>query len=319
MNHSLPDISLDTQAHIHTPINWVGMDNIDLPLCFIEAQHSENSSLHTQVCFQVDMGNATSKGIHMSRLYQLLSELAAVRQFTPDILFATLNKAILAQQEAQASQARLILRFNLLLKRPALLSSELGGWKSYPVQLHAQLSPAGFQLTAEIKVGYSSTCPCSAALARQLLAEHFTAAFSATETCNVKQIARWLQQHGSFATPHSQRSQATVRVCVAKNAEQFGLLPLINCIEDALATPLQTAVKRIDEQEFARLNGQNLMFVEDAVRRIQQALTGRYAEFSVTARHLESLHAHDALASTQQTTTAFSDFSLKTRHCPSPR
>ena len=297
MNRSLPDISLNTQTHVHTPINWVGMDNIDLPL-YLTTEHSgEFLQLPTHACFQVNMGNAKSKGIHMSRLYQLLGELAAVQPVTPDIVLDVLTKAILGQQEAQATQARLILAFNLLLKRPALLSSDLGGWKSYPVQLHAQLSPAGFKLTAEIKIGYSSTCPCSAALARQLLAKHFTESFGAAKTCNVEQVAHWLQEHGSFATPHSQRSQATVSVAVSQNAADFGLVPLINCIENALATPLQTAVKRIDEQEFARLNGHNLMFVEDAVRRMQQALTERYTEFSATARHLESLHAHDAIAS----------------------
>lgn len=308
MTRALPDISLDTQAHIHTAINWVGMDNIDLPLCFAE---KHLSTLATQACFQVDMGNAKSKGIHMSRLYQLLDELAAVQPLTPAALLATLQKAIAGQQEAQASQARLILRFNLLLKRPALLSTELAGWKSYPVQLHAQLSPAGFQLSADVKIGYASTCPCSAALARQLLAEHFSAAFATADSCSPADVAHWLQQHGSFATPHSQRSQATVSVAVPQGAAQFGLVSLIDCIEEALATPLQTAVKRIDEQAFARLNGQNLMFVEDAVRRMQQALAGRYTHFSATARHLESLHAHDALASIKQTSTCVSNaFSL---------
>ncbi len=297
MKCSLPDISLDTQASIHTPINWVGMDNIALPLCLATEHSGEFLQLPTHACFQVNIGNATSKGIHMSRLYQLLGELAALQPITPDSLLDSLTKAILDQQEAQATQARLILSFNLLLKRPALLSSDLGGWKSYPVQLHAQLSPVGFKLTAEVKIGYSSTCPCSAALARQLLAEHFAASFAIVDTCNVEQVAHWLQEHGSFSTPHSQRSQATVSVSVPQGCADFDLVPLINCIEEALATPLQTAVKRIDEQEFARLNGHNLMFVEDAVRRMQQALAGRYTEFAATARHLESLHAHDAIAS----------------------
>ena len=302
MKRLLPDISLDTQAYIHTPINWVGMDNIDLPLCLAAEHDGKFMQQPMQACFQVDIGNTTSKGIHMSRLYQLLGELAALQSITPGILLEVLNKAILDQQEAQASQARLILSFNLLLKRSALLSSDLGGWKSYPVQLHVQLSSAGFKLTAEVKIGYSSTCPCSAALARQLLAEHFTASFATADICNVEQVAHWLQEHGSFATPHSQRSQATVSVSVSPVRADFGLVQLINCIEVALATPLQTAVKRIDEQEFARLNGHNLMFVEDAVRRMQQALAGRYSEFTATARHLESLHAHDAIACIEQTT-----------------
>jgi GTP cyclohydrolase I len=78
----------------------------------------------------------------------------------------------------------------------------------------------------------------------------------------------------------------------------FPILDLINAVEGALKTPVQTAVKRADEQAFARLNGQNLMFCEDAARRVQQALDGdeRIADFWVRASHLESLHPHDAVA-----------------------
>ena len=54
-------------------------------------------------------------------------------------------------------------------------------------------------------------------------------------------------------------------------------------------------MKRADEQAFAALNGQNLMFVEDAARRIEAAL-GEYPRPSVHVRHLESLHPHDAVA-----------------------
>ncbi|WP_205192559.1 GTP cyclohydrolase, FolE2/MptA family, partial [Burkholderia sp. LMG 13014] len=64
----------------------------------------------------------------------------------------------------------------------------------------------------------------------------------------------------------------------------------------ALGTPVQTAVKRADEQAFAVLNGENLMFVEDAARRVQAALDGRHASPHVHVRHLESLHPHDAVA-----------------------
>ena len=61
---------------------------------------------------------------------------------------------------------------------------------------------------------------------------------------------------------------------------------------------MQTAVKREDEQAFARLNGQNLMFCEDAARRMQKALDAdeRISDFWVRASHFESLHAHNAVA-----------------------
>ena len=66
-------------------------------------------------------------------------------------------------------------------------------------------------------------------------------------------------------------------------------------MENALGTPVQTAVKRADEQAFAALNGQNLMFVEDAARRIEVALAD-YKKPEVHVRHIESLHPHDAVA-----------------------
>ena len=60
---------------------------------------------------------------------------------------------------------------------------------------------------------------------------------------------------------------------------------------------MQTAVKREDEQEFALLNGQNLMFIEDAGRKLKIALAAdqRLADFWVRIEHHESLHAHDAV------------------------
>ena len=72
---------------------------------------------------------------------------------------------------------------------------------------------------------------------------------------------------------------------------------LINSVEAALKTPVQAAVKREDEQEFALLNGKNLMFVEDAGRRLKDALSGdnRLSDFWVRIEHHESLHAHDAV------------------------
>ncbi len=78
----------------------------------------------------------------------------------------------------------------------------------------------------------------------------------------------------------------------------FPIIDMIDLIEDALKTPVQTAVKREDEQAFALANGQNLMFCEDAARRMQRALDAdeRIADFRVRATHHESLHPHDAVA-----------------------
>ena len=69
-------------------------------------------------------------------------------------------------------------------------------------------------------------------------------------------------------------------------------------MEPAPGPPVQTAVKREDEQAFARLNAANLMFCEDAARRVAAALAddARIERFEADVAHFESLHAHDAVA-----------------------
>lgn len=76
------------------------------------------------------------------------------------------------------------------------------------------------------------------------------------------------------------------------------VINLIDRIEHALGTPLQTLVKRRDEQAFALANGQNLMFCEDAARRLYRTLRSQcsHRAFSLRVEHQESLHAHNAVA-----------------------
>ena len=115
------------------------------------------------------------------------------------------------------------------------------------------------------------------------------------------QVHEWLgSTDGIVATPHSQRSVAEVKVKLNNTLDGFPIVDLVNTLENALKTPVQAAVKREDEQEFALLNGQNLMFCEDAARHLQHAMnqeTG-YDDFWVKINHLESLHAHDAVSVT---------------------
>lgn len=60
-----------------------------------------------------------------------------------------------------------------------------------------------------------------------------------------------------------------------------------------MGTAVQTAIKRADEQAFALANGQNLMFCEDAARRLHLALhpLNWLSGFAVRVAHAESLHA----------------------------
>ncbi|WP_221794252.1 GTP cyclohydrolase FolE2 [Oceanobacter mangrovi] len=300
MNARLPDVSVSDSAPIPASLSQVGMDAIDLPITL--ADSSSRLQLrpysNARVRATVDLPLPHIKGIHMSRLYRLLMPFGDDRRLTPAALQPLLSDMISSHQDCGSSAAELVFEFEILLRKPALKSAEMSGWSAYPVKLAARLEDGRYQLRSRVSVGYSSTCPCSAALARQLISERFKVDFD--ESANgitSADVVNWLQQNASLATPHSQRSRADVEVEIDPLATDFGLPQLIAQIEQALQTPLQTAVKRADEQAFAELNGSNLMFVEDAARRIKSALAPDYQHLCIDVCHLESLHPHDAVAS----------------------
>lgn len=297
MNTPLPDVASSERSQALLPLDWVGMQGIDIPLILDEP--GVDTPVHARADLQVDLPIPQIKGIHMSRLYTLLDRFAEHKAVSPASLAALLELMVDSHADCHSSQARLRLAFALLCKRDALVTEGLSGWKSYPVVIEAQWQQGRLSLDVSVDVTYSSTCPCSAALSRQLLEQAFIAQFGAGPVDSA-QVASWIRQNGSHATPHSQRSVSRVRVHIDQEAERLGLLSLIGLIEDALGTPVQTAVKRADEQAFARLNGQHLMYVEDAARKVQQALAARHTVSDVSVTHLESLHPHDAVASSSR-------------------
>jgi GTP cyclohydrolase I len=196
-----------------------------------------------------------------------------------------------------SDRARVSIGFDHLLRRSALVTDN-SGWKAYPVEISATLAQGHFILELQVDVAYSSTCPASAALARQVIQNRFAEDFARGKALDHAAVEHWLgSEQGISATPHSQRSTARVRVRLAPGFD-LPIVELVDAIEAALATPVQTAVKREDEQAFARLNGENSMFCEDAARRIRGALVAdeRIADYHIRAVHHESLHAHDAVA-----------------------
>lgn len=291
---ALPDVALHEPAAIQSPLDWVGMQGIDLPL--LPATADSPFAVAASIDAEVDLPDPAIKGIHMSRLYRLLDHIAAPQVLTPTAVGNVLRAMVASHADCQSSRARLAIRFSLLRQRPALITPELRGWKTYPVTINAVWQDDHMLLQLGVAVLYSSTCPCSAALARQVVQEKFDADFAGRQQVSRQDMSAWLDRHATFATPHSQRSIANIQVTLPGNALNFDITCLIDLVENALATPVQTAVKRADEQAFARLNGANLMYVEDAARKVQHALQTHFPQSGVNVRHLESLHPHDAIA-----------------------
>ncbi|QFU05629.1 GTP cyclohydrolase FolE2 [Pseudoalteromonas sp. THAF3] len=297
MPHPMPDIANTSASSVHHTLDWVGMSAIEIPLK-IATKGMAATVINAKAQAFVNLIDTHAKGIHMSRLFLALDQLSNEPNVTPAQLKTTLD-AFISSHDDISDRARLSLSFELPLRRSALLSDN-SGWKFYPIILDMQLNQGQLRVEAGVEVTYSSTCPCSAALARQLIQENFKRDFDA-ENLNFEQVLKWLgTTEGISATPHSQRSVAQTKVLLDAQLGEFDFVAIIDEIEQTLKTPVQTAVKREDEQEFARLNGANLMFCEDAARKVKAALDERadVLDFWVRINHYESLHAHDAVAIT---------------------
>ncbi len=297
MPTSMPDIANTAAAHARGTLSWVGMGDIELPLVF-RSKDLPDTTVNARAQAFVNLNDPDTKGIHMSRLFLALDELSTEHEVTPASLAATLDQFIGSHSDI-SDCARIELKFELPMRRASLLSGKTG-WKAYPVVINAELNQGILSFELTLDVTYSSTCPCSAALARQLIQHAFEEKFGDAPLSH-NAVLEWLgSTDGIVATPHSQRSIANVKVKLAQGLGEFDIKMLVDLLEDELKTPVQAAVKREDEQEFARLNGQNLMFCEDAARKLQAVLNEQpqFADFWLRINHYESLHAHDAVAVT---------------------
>jgi GTP cyclohydrolase I len=289
---ALPDVANEARPAVAGKLDWVGMDNIELPV-----RLPDGATSGARVSASVNLARPEARGIHMSRLYRHVDRALSAEPLSACML-RPLLKDFLDSHAGLSDRAQLRIDVELMLRRPALVSDN-SGWKAYPVSVVATMDQGRFELELGVQVKYSSTCPCSAALARQLIQDNFAAAFPAGRVADREAVLAWLGTEAAIdATPHSQRSEASVRVKLVPSFKELPFVELIDRIEAALGTPVQAAVKREDEQAFARLNGRNLMFCEDAARRMQAALEAdeRIIDFQVRAAHLESLHPHDAVA-----------------------
>lgn len=293
---ALPDVAKQPNVEPQGALNWVGMSEIELPVYIPTPTQTAIQTL-ARVQAYVNLIDPMSKGIHMSRLYLALDNHLGMAELTPTVLKRVVSQFV-DSHTGLSDSGYLECRFNYYEKRRSLVTDNRG-WKNYPTRVIASLRQGEFNLELSVEVPYSSTCPCSAALARQLIQEGFQEQFGQTEVLNTQQVHDWLGTvQGIRATPHSQRSVAQVKVRLNSDADHLPISTLIDQLEAALQTPVQAAVKRADEQEFARLNAANLMFCEDAARRVKAKLEEnvQYKDYWVRVNHMESLHAHDAVA-----------------------
>ena len=286
------DIQIQKLSDLQS-LDWVGMQAIQSSL-----RHHENL-IPCDLSIGVDLKEG-NRGIHMSRLYSLMMENFLSQELTTLGLDQLLQKAI-TSQEGLSTHASLSLTYKLPVRTQALKSGK-EGFRNYDVSVSAlKTDGAALKIWIKFNVLYSSTCPQSAALSVET--------FNAKATMPVQSIDRLP------ATPHAQRSVMTCELLLT-DKDHFNVNDLmksfIQIIEGTLKTPVQTAVKKADEMAFAILNSENLMFCEDAVRRVDSELKARIEHkplelsgYRIKTQHEESLHPHNAVSQKSYNFTVF--------------
>ena len=153
----------------------------------------------------VSLDDTASKGIHMSRLHAL------VQKWVVKCAAERLDRFLADCIESQAgisTNAKIELSFELLLEtRPA--SGEVG-YQAYPVSVVGTAVEGDFIYELGLTVPYSSTCPCSASLARQLFAavdEQFEG-----DVVDKASLLEWMQSESGASQHPAQRSYAYVKL-----------------------------------------------------------------------------------------------------------
>jgi GTP cyclohydrolase IB len=265
--------------HDMTAIPKVGINRFRIPLNFL---HRDGQTMNHDCLASMYVNLKAGKtGINMSRLCSILQgagqESLVNTAFLRDVVDLFQVQLRDDDNEEIMERAFLKLSFNYPIKQKSL-KSENWGWQYYKCELEATETKSYIKVNFE----YSSTCPCSLSMAKQY---------------EMQYQAGIIDEGTGVAAAHAQRSNACVKIEI-KEDSIFQIEDLIDLIRLALPTETQSLVKRLDEQAFAILNGQNPMFVEHASKRLSKVLNSEkeILDWVANIEHYESLHSHNAAA-----------------------
>jgi GTP cyclohydrolase I len=279
----LPDPQVDpVLPGARVPLKKVGIAPVDLPVRLRSRSGGEDKLLQTEASLYCSLDDPMAKGLNLSRLYLIMHE-----KIKDQLSLDGMESALKELAEGQgANNAYCKLRFKYPMYQEALRTRKKDnpdvkqrGHIAYKTELEGQYRDGDYKWFLTIDYVYSSTCPCS-----------FELAHDAREKRN------------AAANAHSQRSILKVKVAFDRSEGNIVWIEdLVDLCRENIPTEVQIVVKRRDEQAFAELNGANLLFSEDAVRIMHDALDGwvdqnKIDDFSIVASHEESLHPWNAIA-----------------------
>ena len=260
----LPDIQ-QSEPIIKIPIKEVGVENVEGPF-ILDLKNGGYTSLTANISLRTNLDSQT-KGISMSRL------LLTLRPHLGFPLKSVLIKQILEELNENIGSRASFMKFEFKLPlRKTSIKTDHYFPLYYKCRFEGQLINTEFKFFQGVRIQYASYCPCSA------------------ELCG------HLNENGSSGYPHNQRSFADILV-EGTPGEYLWLEDIIENVESKIKTLPYPIIKRVDEQEIARVAAENPMFVEDAIRIISSVLNEMSVkDWIVKCSHEESIHTSEAIA-----------------------
>jgi len=261
----LPDIQC-SEPNVAIPIRQVGVENIEVPFR-LEFRSGGFCQLNANVSIRTNLDKDT-KGISMSRL------LLTLKPYLDLPLKQTLIKQILEDLRTNIGSTNSFMKFNF---RMPIMKKSIKSDNEFPIyykcRFEGQLENENFSFFQGVVIQYASYCPCSA------------------------ELCKHLSNNNSAGYPHNQRSFADILVQV-KQPNYVWLEDIIETVQTKIKTLPYPVIKRVDEQEIARVAAENPLFVEDAIRLISYQLNnmGTLYDWIVKCSHEESIHTSEAIA-----------------------
>jgi len=268
MIDELPDIQ-NTEPLIKLPIQECGVQNVEVPFKL----ESRDGQCYNDMVAKVSMRAYVPKnikGVSMSRFILTLKDY-----LNKPLKHKLINEILMdLRRNINSSKSYLKFEFKLpVVKKSPISKNEFPIY--YNCMFEAQSFPIlKFKFFQCVTVQYSSYCPCSAELSKDLIGKGFDMGF-----------------------PHAQRSFAKILIQTI-DPNIVWLEDIIDIVENSVKTLPYPIIKRIDEQEISKIASQNPIFVEDACRLISIGLNNNESiyDWIIKCTHQESIHTSDAIA-----------------------
>ncbi|MFD3536069.1 GTP cyclohydrolase I FolE2 [Streptomyces sp. NPDC058664] len=242
-------------------IDEVGISGLRYPLTFDDGHTRQQGIADISVAVGLQ---ADRRGTHMSRMIALVHEEVAT--LTPQELPLALKRG-LTLLDAPTLTLTLSLPIATLVAAPA---SRQESWQTHDVTVTGRITPSDCTIATAVTTHVTSLCPCSKAIS----------------------------DYGA----HNQRSEITLEITGTADAPYpLPVHEIVSLLRAAGSAPVIPLIKRPDERVVTMQAYDHPVFVEDIIRDISLTCRDKTLTHTVTAKNLESIHSHDAIATLRHT------------------